>query len=90
MFARAPAALAGVVEVRGVGIARVPSIARARVGVVVDLVAPSEIERLPEPATCKLLGVSLPHLRLDPYSASACAKLRLAARALTGDILVEP
>ncbi len=90
VFARAPAALAGLLEVRGVGIARMPSIARARVGVVVDLVAPGEIERLPEPATCKLLGVSLPCLRLDPYCASACAKLRLAVKALTGDILVEP
>ena len=90
LFASAPPALAGMLEVRGIGLARVPSLDRARVAVVIDLAAASEIERLPEPATCQLLGVSLPCVRLEPFAASACAKVRLAAEAVRRGILVEP
>ena len=90
LFASAPPALAGMLEVRGLGLARLPSVARAHVRVVIDLVAASEIERLPEPAECELLGVNLPCVRLDPFAASACAKVRLAAEMVTRDILVQP
>ena len=90
LFASAPPALAGMIEVRGIGLARVPSLDRVRVAVVIDLAAASEIERLPEPATCQLLGVSLPCVRLEPFAASACAKVRLAAEAVRRGILVEP
>ena len=88
LIASAPEAIAGLLEVRGLGVAKVPSIERARVAMVVDLVAADAIERLPEPATCELLGIQLPHLRLDPFTASACAKVRLAAEAARKDILV--
>ncbi len=90
LFASAPPAHAGMIEVRGIGLARVPSLDRVRVAVVIDLAAASEIERLPEPATCQLLGVSLPCVRLEPFAASACAKVRLAAEAVRRGILVEP
>lgn len=90
LTASAPPPITGMIEVHGLGLARVPSLERARVAVVIDLVAAAEIERLPEPATCELLGVSLPHFRLDPFAASACAKVRLAAEAVTRDILVQP
>ena len=90
LFASAPPALAGMIEVRGIGLARMPSLDRVRVAVVIDLAAASEIERLPEPATCQLLGVSLPCVRLEPFAASACAKVRLAAEAVRRGILVEP
>ncbi len=90
LVASAPPALAGMIEVRGIGLARVPSLDRVRVAVVIDLAAASEIERLPEPATCQLLGVSLPCVRLEPFAASACAKVRLAAEAVRRGILVEP
>ena len=65
-------------------------VARARIGVVVDLDPAGEVERLPEPATCELLGVTLRCFRLDPFAASACAKVRLAADTVTRDILVHP
>ena len=90
LFASAPPPISGMIEVRGLGLARVPSLERARVAVVIDLVAAAEIERLPEPATCELLGVKLPQFRLDPFAASACAKVRLAAEAVRRGILVEP
>jgi HPr kinase/phosphorylase len=79
---RAPAAIAEQIEVRGVGILRVPSVASAPLRLVVDLVAPEVIERLPEPRSCVLLNRSFPCLSLAPFEASAPAKLRLALGAL--------
>lgn len=87
----APAAIAGRLEVRGVGILRVPSVAAAPLRLVVDLVAPERIERLPEPEFCELLGRAVPLLLLAPFEASAPAKLRLAlgaVRAGAADALV--
>ncbi|HXZ00837.1 MAG TPA: HPr kinase/phosphatase C-terminal domain-containing protein [Stellaceae bacterium] len=78
---RAPATIAGRIEVRGLGILRVPALAAAPLRLVVDLVALETIERLPEPQACTLLEVSVPLLRLAPFAASATAKLRLALRA---------
>ena len=79
----APAVLAGRLEIRGLGILAVPSLASSPLRLVVDLVAPGAIERLPEPRFCDLAGYSLPCLALAPFEASATAKLRLALRALS-------
>jgi len=81
LTATAPETLAGLLEVRGVGILPVPTAESAELGLVVDLVPPDRVERLPEPAREPVLGVSLPHLHLAPFEASAPAKLRLAAAA---------
>jgi HPr kinase/phosphorylase len=80
LVASCPAALGGRIEVRGVGIGPVPTVSRSRVGLVVELVAPSAVERLPGPATCSIAGIDLPCLALAPFEASAPAKLRLATR----------
>lgn len=82
----APATLAGLLEVRGVGIVKLGRgqlLARARIGLLVDLVPPDRIERLPEPARESLLGLDLPVLALAPFEASAGAKLRLALAQIT-------
>lgn len=84
VIASAPASITGLIEVRGLGIRRLPRgqlLARARVVLLVDLVPPAEIERLPEPTHVALLGVDLPVLKLTPFEASSCTKLRLAAAA---------
>jgi serine kinase of HPr protein (carbohydrate metabolism regulator) len=79
LLARAPDAIRGRMEVRGIGIVEVKTIAEAELGLVVDLVAPSGIERLPEAATTvQLLGVELPLVRLAPWEASAPIKLAIA------------
>lgn len=80
VWAQAPAALAGYLEVRGIGIVREPAAKRARVGLVVDLADKADIERLPEKRSRALLGQSFPLLALDPFAASAVAKLFLAAK----------
>jgi HPr kinase/phosphorylase len=77
----APAVIAGRIEVRGLGILRVPSAPSALLRLVVTLVAPQQIERLPEPQRCELLGRSVPLLALAPFEASAPMKLKLALRA---------
>jgi len=68
-------------EVRGIGIIalrRSQLIARAPLALIVDLVPPEKIERMPEPAHEIVEGVSLPILALAPFEASAVAKLHLA------------
>lgn len=87
LSASAPEAIAGLLEVRGLGVVRMPTVASAQLGLVVELVPPEAVERLPQPATCTLLGVSLPLVRLHASTASACAKVRLAARAVHQDIM---
>ena len=44
-----------------------------------------QVDRLPAPACCRLLGVSLPRFALAPFEASAPAKVRVAVRAATRD-----
>ena len=81
LIATCPGTLAGLLEVRGVGIVnlgRTQLLPRATVALLVDLVPPQHIERLPEPAREETLGIDLPVLALTPFEASASAKLRLA------------
>ena len=81
LTASAPTVLAGLIEVRGVGIvklARSQVLARAPLTMIVDLVPAERIERLPDAAEEEVLGVALPVLALAPFEASAPAKLRLA------------
>jgi serine kinase of HPr protein (carbohydrate metabolism regulator) len=81
LIASPPSALAGMIEARGVGILTLPRaklLARAPVVLLVDLVAPDRIERLPEPTDEIVLGVKLPRLDLAPFEASSVAKLHLA------------
>ncbi|MPY73252.1 MAG: serine/threonine protein kinase [Alphaproteobacteria bacterium] len=76
----APAAIAGRIEVRGLGIVRLPCAGPAPLRLVVDLVRRGEAERLPKAEETVLLGVAIPLMHLAPFEASAPAKLRLALR----------
>ncbi|RTL63467.1 MAG: hypothetical protein EKK41_23360 [Hyphomicrobiales bacterium] len=75
LIARAPETIRGKLEARGVGIVEVKSAPDAEVFALVDLVAPGEVERMPEPGREHLLGVSLPVFKLAPFEASAPIKL---------------
>jgi serine kinase of HPr protein (carbohydrate metabolism regulator) len=86
VVARAPERLRGLIEARGVGILRLDAVPDSPLLLVADLAAPDTIERMPEPATTQLLGVDLPCLRINPFAASATAKLRFAARVAAGSI----
>ena len=84
LTASPPPTLAGLLEVRGVGILPVPSTGSAAVGLVVDLIPQDEVERLPAAETDTLMGVALPRLGLHAFDASTPAKIRLAAASLCG------
>ncbi len=80
LLAAAPETIAGRLEVRGLGIAKVPSTGPSPLRLVVDMARPEEVERLPKAAETVILGVALPVMHLAPFEASAPAKLRLALR----------
>ena len=80
VFASAPEALAGRMEVRGIGILSVGTVPKSPLALVVDLVGPGDIERLPKPLRTDILGLVLPLVRLAPFEASAPAKVRAALK----------
>ena len=75
---RAPATLEGLLEVRGLGIVRVPCVQDVPLRLVIDLVRPGTVGRLPEPRFVEFDGLSFPLLELAPFEVSAAAKLRVA------------
>jgi HPr kinase/phosphorylase len=82
ILVRAPATIAGLIEVLGVGILRLDPLDEVPLALVVDLVPAGQIERLPEPRFETILGLAIPLLALAPLEASAAAKLRLALGSL--------
>jgi HPr kinase/phosphorylase len=80
LIANPPPALAGRIEVRGIGIVALDGgkvWRKMPVGLVVELVPEDKIDRLPEPASREFLGVALKLIRLNPFEISAVAKLKL-------------
>lgn len=84
LYGRAPAALSGLLEATGIGIARMAALAFVPVALVVDA-ADTPVERIPDPETETLLGVALPRLRLCLHQAAAPAKIALALHRLWRD-----
>ncbi|KUO53805.1 MAG: hypothetical protein APF80_07815 [Alphaproteobacteria bacterium BRH_c36] len=79
VFARPPAEIANLLEVRGLGIVEIKAVASARVTLVVDLAEASSIERMPGQAMqVGVAGRTFPALRLHAAESSAPAKLLLA------------
>jgi serine kinase of HPr protein (carbohydrate metabolism regulator) len=79
--ASAPATIAGLIEVRGLGIIRLPVLKRAPVVLAVRLAG--HVPRLPEPdffAPGGKKGAKIPQIALNPVEASTPAKIRLALR----------
>ncbi len=83
LFVRSPATIAGLIEVRGIGIFRLDALPEAPVALIVDLVAAEKVERLPARRSETILGLVLPLIAVTPFEVSAAAKLRLAQRAFT-------
>lgn len=89
LYARAPARIAGLLEVRGVGIVTLPFAAETAVTLLIDLVPRAAVPRLPaagEPGksgargdqSIEIAGISLPRLALHAFDAATPAKIRLA------------
>jgi serine kinase of HPr protein (carbohydrate metabolism regulator) len=82
-----PPEIAGLMEVRGLGILRLDHRDAAPLGLVLDLVPAAAVERMGEAGTCDILGLAFPLWRLAPFEASAAAKVRLAVGVAKGDIM---
>jgi len=79
LFARAPANIKGLLEVRGLGIVALPAAAKARVALAVTLEKPKT--RLPRRefySPPSGLPARIPLLRLPPFEASTPEKIVLA------------
>jgi HPr kinase/phosphorylase len=78
--ASVPEAIAGRIEVRGLGITEVLYLAEAPLVLICDLVAPDQVPRMP-PAPFErtmLAGAAVASLKLSAFEASAPLKLRMA------------
>lgn len=80
VIASSPKSLRGLIEVRGVGIVPVPTSPSVELRLIVDLVAPGAVPRLPEPALVTMAGLAIPVVSIAPFEASAPLKVRLALR----------
>ncbi|MEX2454679.1 MAG: HPr kinase/phosphatase C-terminal domain-containing protein, partial [Rhodospirillaceae bacterium] len=82
--ASAPPGIAGRLEIRGAGLARMACRGDAALVLVADLVPPSVLQRLPDPAWCEYLGVRIRSVTIAPFESSSVAKLRIAAYSAAG------
>jgi serine kinase of HPr protein (carbohydrate metabolism regulator) len=80
VVAQCPASIAGKLEVRGVGILDVRYIEEAALSMIVNLVESAQVERLPLRSKAELLGCRIPLMLLEPFEASATAKIKMAIR----------
>jgi HPr kinase/phosphorylase len=81
-MARPPASLAGLIEVRGLGLLRLPHVPEARLALVVDISA--AMKRLPSPA--RHAALDLPLIAVDPAAASAPQSVALALDCALGRV----
>jgi HPr kinase/phosphorylase len=81
-LARAPAALAGLLEVRGLGIVRLPYLSDVVLNLVVELT--DRIERLPHPE--RHAELDLPLVRLNALDGSAPDRVALALDCALGRV----
>lgn len=82
VWARALPRADGRLEVRGVGIVRLPALDGVELVLLADLAGP---ERLPEPDFETVLGRPVRRIRLAPFEISAAIKLRLAVQMASED-----
>jgi serine kinase of HPr protein (carbohydrate metabolism regulator) len=90
LIASPPEQIRSLMEVRGLGILRLNAVSSVDLAVAIDLVPGEEVARMPKQASLVLLGCSLPLHRLNPFEASAPAKVRLAVGLATGSIMRMP
>ena len=80
ILASPPAALAGKLEIRGLGIVNLGFKQRVTIGLVVDLTPTAEIGRLPEPhdLLTDIASITLPRFMLDAKTPTAPTQIRAA------------
>jgi len=86
IYASSPAALSGLMEVRGLGILPFDYCQRVRLRAVIELQAVEPADRLPEQSVTEVMGLNLPCFQIDPGSLSAVIKVTLVSALVTGSI----
>ena len=84
--ARPPASLAGLLEVRGVGLVRMDHRAPSDVRAVIDLCESGGRERVPRPRTTRIAGLPLPLFELDARESSAVSRVVLILGIVRGTL----
>ena len=82
-----PEPIAGLLEVRGVGILTFPVLRDVCIAAVIDLVSADDVPRLPAAETRMIADVPLRRFRIAAFESSAALKVRLAVRLATGGIM---
>lgn len=86
VLAEPPATIAGLIEVRGLGIVSMLHVSQVPIALVVRL--ENAVERMPEQSlTRRIAGVEVPEVAIDAREASAPIKVELALRRLLDNIL---
>ena len=83
-----PVSIAGLLEVRGLGIMKFDYQAPVSLDLIIDLVPANAVERLPPVVLSEeIFGLPVRRLTLHPWEISAAAKVRLAVKVVTGNII---
>ncbi len=75
IFASSPRNLRGLLEVRGVGILKLPYNNKCKIDLVVELVSQSDVERMPNDCFWSYEDIKIPLLRLYAFEASTPNKI---------------
>ena len=79
LMATPPASIAGLLEVRGVGIVSVPLGPPTQVVLIADLDSEAPSDRLPDVLPrCDILGVEVPVLAVEPFHVASALKVLIA------------
>ncbi len=82
-WGKAPESLAGLIEVRGLGIVDIAALPFCEIALILRCVdAPQAVERLPEPRSEPIAGLSVPVFDLWPREPAAPAKIRRMMQSL--------
>lgn len=79
LLAQAPEQLLGLIEIRGIGIMRLPHTSGA-LDLAVDFEEADQQDRLPEPDKTGWHGIDLPKITIDPHASSAVARIKTVLR----------
>lgn len=78
LIAEPPPALAGWLEVRGLGLVSMPYCPKARLDLAIDLIPRDQVERLPNPQSIEFLGLDIPLVKLHAFDAATELKISYA------------
>ncbi len=77
LMAKAAPNIAGMIEVRGIGLIKIDFLPMAQLDLALDLVPRNDIERLPEQGYFETDNIQIPLYGYDGFCASAIAKINL-------------